>query len=103
MCYNVETLQFYLGDIAEPFEGIDLIIVSIFETKGLALLASSFGNICSRRLFIYTAYYVSCVVVPLLFSWSLAKEQKLLRGILEPYSLFVSLNMSIIYPPLLFS
>ena len=39
-----ETLQFYLGDIAEPFEGIDLIIVSIFETKGLALLATSFGN-----------------------------------------------------------
>ena len=52
MCYNVETLQFYLGDIAEPFEGIDLIIVSIFETKGLALLATSFGNYALEDSFI---------------------------------------------------
>jgi len=82
MCYNVETLQFYLGDIAEPFEGIDLIIVSIFETKGLALLASSFGNICSRRLFIYTAYYVSYVLWCLCFSHGFLpknKEQKTIK------------------------
>jgi hypothetical protein len=33
--------NFYLGGVAEPFEGIGLIIVSIFERKGLALLAGS--------------------------------------------------------------
>uniref|UniRef100_K4APJ0 Uncharacterized protein n=1 Tax=Setaria italica TaxID=4555 RepID=K4APJ0_SETIT len=50
-CANVEMLQFLFRGYTEPFEGIGLIIVSIFERKELALLASSFGNICSRRLF----------------------------------------------------
>ena len=104
MCYNVETLQFYLGDIAEPFEGIDLIIVSIFETKGLALLATSFGNYALEdSLFTLLIMCHMCcgAFAFLMVSCQRTKNKRLLRWILEPYSL--SVNMSIIYLPLLFS